>query len=158
MSRVALQAEKMDHHPEWFNIYNKVWSTDTDSYKGNYYRSKSAINYKLVNKRQPFPLKIQIKFLLFIILLFIQNLCNVKQESTWWFYTDFGSSRSRSLSALTTVGVYLSVMSPWQPLWTRRHWCEQHDVRAQQCSFNAKMSPKRWALVIPVKYLMKFYI
>lgn len=24
MSRVALQAEKMDHHPEWFNIYNKV--------------------------------------------------------------------------------------------------------------------------------------
>lgn len=36
MSRVALQAEKMDHHPEWFNIYNKVWSTDTDSCKGNY--------------------------------------------------------------------------------------------------------------------------
>jgi len=24
MSRVALQAEKMDHHPEWFNVYNKV--------------------------------------------------------------------------------------------------------------------------------------
>ncbi|XP_032409402.1 pterin-4-alpha-carbinolamine dehydratase isoform X1 [Xiphophorus hellerii] len=23
MSRVALQAEKMDHHPEWFNVYNK---------------------------------------------------------------------------------------------------------------------------------------
>ncbi|XP_041866436.1 pterin-4-alpha-carbinolamine dehydratase [Melanotaenia boesemani] len=27
MSRVALQAEKMDHHPEWFNIYNKVQIT-----------------------------------------------------------------------------------------------------------------------------------
>jgi len=24
MSRVALLAEKMDHHPEWFNVYNKV--------------------------------------------------------------------------------------------------------------------------------------
>ncbi|NP_001187151.1 pterin-4-alpha-carbinolamine dehydratase [Ictalurus punctatus] len=27
MSRVALQAEKMDHHPEWFNVYNKVHIT-----------------------------------------------------------------------------------------------------------------------------------
>lgn len=24
MSRVALMAERMDHHPEWFNVYNKV--------------------------------------------------------------------------------------------------------------------------------------
>lgn len=24
MSRIALLAEKMDHHPEWFNVYNKV--------------------------------------------------------------------------------------------------------------------------------------
>jgi 4a-hydroxytetrahydrobiopterin dehydratase len=24
MSRVALLAEKHDHHPEWFNVYNKV--------------------------------------------------------------------------------------------------------------------------------------
>uniref|UniRef100_A0A1B6DMD8 4a-hydroxytetrahydrobiopterin dehydratase n=1 Tax=Clastoptera arizonana TaxID=38151 RepID=A0A1B6DMD8_9HEMI len=32
MSRTALMAEKMDHHPEWFNVYNKVqvtlWSHD----------------------------------------------------------------------------------------------------------------------------------
>lgn len=27
MSRVAMQAEKMDHHPEWFNVYNKVQVT-----------------------------------------------------------------------------------------------------------------------------------
>lgn len=27
MSKVALQAEKMDHHPEWFNVYNKVQIT-----------------------------------------------------------------------------------------------------------------------------------
>jgi 4a-hydroxytetrahydrobiopterin dehydratase len=24
MTRAALLAEKMDHHPEWFNVYNKV--------------------------------------------------------------------------------------------------------------------------------------
>ncbi|XP_032868692.1 pterin-4-alpha-carbinolamine dehydratase [Amblyraja radiata] len=27
MTRAALQAEKMDHHPEWFNVYNKVHIT-----------------------------------------------------------------------------------------------------------------------------------
>ncbi|XP_045209523.1 pterin-4-alpha-carbinolamine dehydratase-like [Mercenaria mercenaria] len=27
MTRVALQADKMDHHPEWFNVYNKVQIT-----------------------------------------------------------------------------------------------------------------------------------
>lgn len=24
MTRVALMAEKMDHHPEWFNVYNRL--------------------------------------------------------------------------------------------------------------------------------------
>ncbi|WP_421789922.1 4a-hydroxytetrahydrobiopterin dehydratase [Hyphobacterium sp.] len=24
MTRVALRADQMDHHPEWFNVYNKV--------------------------------------------------------------------------------------------------------------------------------------
>jgi pterin-4a-carbinolamine dehydratase len=27
MTQVALMAEKMDHHPEWFNVYNKVQVT-----------------------------------------------------------------------------------------------------------------------------------
>lgn len=27
MTQVALKSEKMDHHPEWFNVYNKVQVT-----------------------------------------------------------------------------------------------------------------------------------
>jgi 4a-hydroxytetrahydrobiopterin dehydratase len=33
MTRVALEAEKMDHHPEWTNVYNKVkiWLSTHDA-------------------------------------------------------------------------------------------------------------------------------
>jgi 4a-hydroxytetrahydrobiopterin dehydratase len=29
MTKMAFVAEKMDHHPEWFNVYNKVKVTLT---------------------------------------------------------------------------------------------------------------------------------
>ena len=35
MTRVALEAEKMNHHPEWFNVWNKVMiDLNTHSVKG----------------------------------------------------------------------------------------------------------------------------
>jgi 4a-hydroxytetrahydrobiopterin dehydratase len=35
MSKVALVAEKMSHHPEWSNVYNKVHITLTTHDEGN---------------------------------------------------------------------------------------------------------------------------
>ena len=40
MSKVALVAEKMNHHPEWTNIYNKVSITLSTHDAGNTVTSK----------------------------------------------------------------------------------------------------------------------
>lgn len=43
MSRVALEAEKMDHHPLWTNVYNKVeiWLSTHDA--GNTVTEKDRV-------------------------------------------------------------------------------------------------------------------
>ena len=46
MSRMAIHAEKMNHHPEWFNVYNRVEVTLTTHDAGGL----SALDVKLANK------------------------------------------------------------------------------------------------------------
>ena len=46
MTRMALLAEKMDHHPEWFNVYNKVNVTLTTHDAGEI----TDLDIKLANK------------------------------------------------------------------------------------------------------------
>ena len=43
MSRVSLLAEKMNHHPEWFNVYNRVEVTLNTHDVGGL----SALDFKL---------------------------------------------------------------------------------------------------------------
>lgn len=43
MTRVALAAEKADHHPEWFNVYNRVEITLTTHDAGGLTRRDVAL-------------------------------------------------------------------------------------------------------------------
>ncbi|XP_061188204.1 pterin-4-alpha-carbinolamine dehydratase-like [Saccostrea echinata] len=46
MTRIAIQADKMDHHPEWFNVYNKVQITlSTHDYGGLSHRDVTLANF-----------------------------------------------------------------------------------------------------------------
>lgn len=47
MTRVALAAEKMDHHPEWSNVYNKVRITLTTHSAGGLTSKDMALAEKI---------------------------------------------------------------------------------------------------------------
>jgi 4a-hydroxytetrahydrobiopterin dehydratase len=50
MSQIAMCAEKLNHHPEWFNVYNKVEvELTTHDVKGI-----SHLDFDLANKMQLF--------------------------------------------------------------------------------------------------------
>ena len=48
MTRVALVAEKMDHHPEWFNVYNRVEVT-LRTHTCNGFSEKDVALAKVIN-------------------------------------------------------------------------------------------------------------
>ena len=50
MSRAGLLAEKMDHHPEWFNVYNRVEVKLTTHDVGGL----SELDFKLATKMESF--------------------------------------------------------------------------------------------------------
>lgn len=50
MSRVALVAEQMNHHPEWFNVYNRVDVTLSTHDAGGI----TALDFKLAQKMDKF--------------------------------------------------------------------------------------------------------
>lgn len=48
MSQIAIWAEKLNHHPEWFNVYNKVEVKLTTHDVGGI----SELDFKLANKME----------------------------------------------------------------------------------------------------------
>jgi len=52
MSRVALLAEKMNHHPEWFNVYNRVDVTLSTHDAGGL----SELDFKMAEKMDRFAM------------------------------------------------------------------------------------------------------
>jgi 4a-hydroxytetrahydrobiopterin dehydratase len=50
MTKVALIAEKMDHHPNWSNVYNKVEISLTSHDKGNIVTERDHKLAKAIDK------------------------------------------------------------------------------------------------------------
>ena len=55
MSQVALSAEAMNHHPEWFNVYNKV-VVDLMTHDAG---GITALDFKLARQMETFAQKLQ---------------------------------------------------------------------------------------------------
>lgn len=55
MSRVALLAEQMNHHPEWFNVYNRIDVTLNTHDVGGL----SALDFKMARKMEDFAAGVQ---------------------------------------------------------------------------------------------------
>jgi len=53
MTRIALEAEKSDHHPEWHNVYNRldIWLTTHDA--GNAVSSRDVVMATRINSFCP---------------------------------------------------------------------------------------------------------
>ncbi len=54
MTQIAIHADKMDHHPEWFNVYNRVDVTLTTHDAGGV-TEKDVKLAELMNKAAPLP-------------------------------------------------------------------------------------------------------
>lgn len=50
MTKVAMIAEKMNHHPEWRNVYNKVDIVLTTHDEGNSVTEKDRLLAEAINK------------------------------------------------------------------------------------------------------------
>jgi len=48
MTQVAISAEKMDHHPEWFNVYNRV-SVELTTHDAN---GLTELDFELASKME----------------------------------------------------------------------------------------------------------
>jgi 4a-hydroxytetrahydrobiopterin dehydratase len=57
MARVAIKAQEMDHHPEWFNVYNRVEIT-LSTHEANGLTSRDIALARFIDSIAPGPLSV----------------------------------------------------------------------------------------------------
>jgi 4a-hydroxytetrahydrobiopterin dehydratase len=57
MTRVAIKAQEMDHHPEWFNVYNRVEIT-LSTHEANGLTSRDIALARFIDSIAPGPLSV----------------------------------------------------------------------------------------------------
>ncbi|WP_322011083.1 4a-hydroxytetrahydrobiopterin dehydratase [Paraburkholderia sp. J12] len=57
MTRVAIKAEQMNHHPEWFNVYNRVEIT-LSTHDANGLTSRDIALARFIDSIAPGPLSV----------------------------------------------------------------------------------------------------